>query len=78
MKTMYEIQDMMDDLYTLVEDIGEEVNALITENENLKAKLNKVTKDKVAHKLQAVQPKKTLEEVLYAEYFKEYYGKELE
>lgn len=77
MKTMYEIQDMMDDLYSLVDDIGEQVNELITENENLKARLNKVTKDNVVHKLKAVQPKKTVEEILYEEYYKEYYGKEL-
>lgn len=78
MKTMYEIQDMMDDLYTLVDDISEQVNELITENENLKAKLTRVTKDNVVHKLKAVKPKKTLEEILYEEYYKEYYGKELE
>lgn len=77
MKTMYEVQDMMDDLYTLVEEITNEVNDLITENENLKARLNKVTKDKVAQKLEQQKPKKTLEEILYAEYYKEFYGKEI-
>lgn len=77
MKTMYEVQDMMDDLYNLVDEIGEEVNNLLTENENLKARLAKVTKDNVVHKLKAVQPKKTVEEILYEEYYKEFYGKEL-
>ena len=77
MKTMYEVQDMMDDLYNLVDEIGEEVNNLITENENLKARLAKATKDKVAQKLEQQKPKKTLEEILYAEYFKEFYGKEI-
>lgn len=77
MKTMYEVQDMIEGAYTLLDELSEEVNNLITENENLKSRLSKVTKDNVVHKLKEVKPKKTMEEILYEEYYKEFYGKEL-
>ena len=77
MKTMYEVQDMIEEAYTLLDDLSEEVNNLLTENENLKSRLSKVTKDNVVHKLKEVKPKKTMEDILYEEYYKEFYGKEL-
>lgn len=77
MKTMYEVQDMIEGAYTLLDELSEEVNNLLTENENLKSRLSKVTKDNVVHKLKEVKPKKTMEEILYEEYYKEFYGKEL-
>ena len=77
MKTMYEVQDMIEGAYTLLDELSEEVNDLLTENENLKSRLSKVTKDNVVRKLKEVKPKKTMEEILYEEYYKEFYGKEL-
>ena len=77
MKTMYEVQDMIEEAYTLLDDLSEEVNNLITENENLKSRLSKATKDNVVRKLKEVKPKKTMEDILYEEYYKEFYGKEL-
>lgn len=77
MKTMYEVQDMIEGAYTLLDELSEEVNNLLTENENLKSKLSKATKDNVVCKLKEVKPKKTIEEILYEEYYKEFYGKEL-
>lgn len=77
MKTMYEVQDMIEGAYTLLDELSEEVNNLITENENLKSRLSKATKDNVVRKLKEVKPKKTMEEILYEEYYKEFYGKEL-
>ena len=77
MKTMYEVQDMIEEAYTLLDDFSEEVNNLLTENENLKSKLSKATKDNVVRKLKEVKPKKTMEDILYEEYYKEFYGKEL-
>lgn len=78
MKTMYEVQDMIEGAYTLLDELSEEVNNLLTENENLKSRLNKATKDNVVRKLKEVKPKKTVEEILYEEYYKEFYGKELD
>lgn len=69
-KTLYDIQDMMDGAYTLLDDLSEAVNELITENETLKAKL---TKERVSRKLDKISE----EEQAYLDYFKEYYGKEL-
>ena len=77
MKTMYEVQDMIEGAYTLLDELSEEVNDLLTENENLKSRLSKATKDNVVRKLKEVKPKKTMEEILYEEYYKEFYGKEL-
>ena len=77
MKTMYEVQDMIEGAYTLLDELSEEVNNLITENENLKSRLSKATKDNVVRKLKEVKPKKTMEDILYEEYYKEFYGKEL-
>lgn len=77
MKTMYEVQDMIEGAYTLLDELSEEVNNLLTENENLKSRLSKATKDNVVRKLKEVKPKKTMEEILYEEYYKEFYGKEL-
>lgn len=78
MKTIYEIQDMVDASYLLLDDLTEAINELITENENLKARIAKETKEKIVKNLKDVKPKNTIEEILYAEYFKEQYGKELE
>ena len=77
MKTMYEVQDMIEGAYTLLDELSEEVNNLLTENENLKSRLSKATKDNVVRKLKEVKTKKTMEEILYEEYYKEFYGKEL-
>ena len=77
MKTMYEVQDMIEGAYTLLDELSDEVNNLLTENENLKSRLSKATKDNVVRKLKEVKPKKTMEEILYEEYYKEFYGKEL-
>ena len=77
MKTMYEVQDMIEGAYTLLDELSEEVNNLLTENENLKSRLSKATKDNVVRKLKEVKPKKTMEDILYEEYYKEFYGKEL-
>ena len=78
MKTMYEVQDMIEGAYTLLDELSEEVNDLLTENENLKSRLSKATKDNVVRNLKEVKPKKTMEEILYEEYYKEFYGKELD
>lgn len=69
-KTLYDIQDMIDGSYALLDDLSEAVNELITENETLKAKL---TKERVSRKLDKISQ----EEQAYLDYFKEYYGKEL-
>lgn len=69
-KTLYDIQDIMDGAYALLDDLSETVNELITENEALKAKL---TKERVSRKLDKISE----EEQAYLDYFKEYYGKEL-
>ena len=69
-KTLYDIQDIMDGAYALLDDLSESVNELITENEALKAKL---TKERVSRKLDKI----SAEEQAYLDYFKEYYGKEL-
>ena len=73
-KTLYDIQDMLDDAYNLLDEISEEVNNLINENEALKAK---ETKRRVNNALAKLSRELTLEEALYLEYYKEFYGKEL-
>lgn len=69
-KTLYEVQDMIDGAYALLDDISEAVNELITENEALKTNL---VKERVTRKLEQISK----EEQAYLDYFKEYYGKEL-
>ena len=69
-KTLYEVQDMIDGAYALLDDISEAVNELITENEALKTNL---VKERVTRKLEKISQ----EEQAYLDYFKEFYGKEL-
>lgn len=69
-KALYEVQDMIDGAYALLDDISEAVNELITENEALKTNL---VKERVTRKLEKISE----EEQAYLDYFKEYYGKEL-
>lgn len=76
--SIYDVQDMVEGLISLQDELADAVNELITENENLKERLSKQTKDKIVENLENTKPKKTVEEILYSEYFKEFYGKELE
>lgn len=73
MKTMYEVQDMIDGAYTLLEELSAEVNKLIEENERLKAMESKRVKRKMARAIEKVV---TEEEQMYLEYLQEQYGKE--
>lgn len=73
MKTMYEVQDMIDGAYTLLDELSAEVNKLIEENERLKAMEAKRVKRKMARAIEKVV---TEEEQMYLEYLQEQYGKE--
>lgn len=78
-KTLYEVQDMIDGAYALLDDLSEAVNELITENEKLKTTLRtKELKDMADKRLREIAKEVTEEEQFYLDYFKEYYGKELD
>ena len=74
MSKIYEVQDMLDGAYALLDAISDEVNALINENEKLKAKY---TKKCVEVGLKDLDDKVSAEEQMYLDYYKEFYGKEL-
>lgn len=74
MKT-YDIQDKMDALYTLLDEVQEDVNKLLTENESLKTTNTKLKKVMAYREIE--HSVKTKEEQMYLDYFKEFYGKEL-
>lgn len=74
MKT-YDIQDKMDALYTLLDEVQEDVNKLLSENESLKTTNTKLKKIMAYREIE--HSVKTKEEQMYLDYFKEFYGKEL-
>lgn len=74
MKT-YGIQDKMDALYTLLDEVQEDINELLNENENLKTTATKLKKVMAYREIE--HSVKTKEEQMYLDYFKEFYGKEL-
>ena len=75
MRDLYEVQDMLDGAYALLDAISDEVNALITENERIKAKYAKRV---ISDGLKDLERNITQEEQMYLDYYKEYYGKEVE
>ena len=75
MKTTYDIQDKMDALYTLLDEVQEDVNKLLSENESLKTTNTKLKKIMAYREIE--HSVKTKEEQMYLDYFKEFYGKEL-
>lgn len=72
----YDIQDKMDALYTLLDEVQEDVNKLLTENESLKTTNTKLKKVMAYREIE--HSVKTKEEQMYLDYFKEFYGKELD
>lgn len=74
MKT-YDIQDKMDALYSLLDEVQEDVNTLLTENEQLKTTNTKLKKVIAYREIEHTV--KTKEEQMYLDYIKEFYGKEL-
>lgn len=75
MKT-YDIQDKMDALYALIDDIQNDVNDLLNKNESLQATNTKLKKVMAYREIE--HSVKTKEEQMYLDYFKEFYGKELD
>lgn len=74
MKT-YDIQDKMDALYSLLDEVQEDVNTLLTENEQLKTTNTKLAKVMAYREIE--HSVKTKEEQMYLDYIKEFYGREL-
>ena len=78
-KALYEVQDLVDGAYALLDELSEAVNELLTENEKLKTTLRtKELKALADKRLKEIAKEVTEEEQFYLDYFKEYYGKELE
>ena len=75
MKT-YDIQDKMDALYTLLDEVQEDINELLNENESLKTTTTKLKKVMAYREIE--HSVKTKEEQMYLDYIKEFYGKEVE
>lgn len=72
----YDIQDKMDALYTLLDEVQEDVNKLLSENERLKTTTTKLKKVMAYREIE--HSVKTKEEQMYLDYIKEFYGKELD
>ena len=75
MKT-YDIQDKMDALYTLLDEVQEDINELLNENESLRTTTTKLKKVMAYREIE--HSVKTKEEQMYLDYIKEFYGKEIE
>ena len=69
----HDIQDKMDALYTLLEEVQEDVNELLNENESLKATTTKLQKVMAYREIEHAV--KTKEEQMYLDYIKEFYGR---
>ena len=69
-----DIQDKIDALYALLDEVSEDINELLTENENLKTANTKIKKVLAYREIE--HQVKTKEEQMYIDYLKEFYGKE--